>query len=152
MPRNMSFMLTTEQMRNRTKTVTRRLGWEFLKAGDIVNASVKCQGIPKWKSFEKICEIRIIDVRREPLDSMLCMTVPYTYYGESECIREGFPHKSPREFVEMFCKHMKCEPDQEVTRIEFNFTTTGNLMDNHAEMVRNGTIKEIRGNTRQEVQ
>jgi len=28
MPRNMSFMLTTEQIKNRTKTVTRRLGWK----------------------------------------------------------------------------------------------------------------------------
>ena len=41
MPRNMSFMITKEQVRNRTKTVTRRLGWAFLKPGDIVNAVEK---------------------------------------------------------------------------------------------------------------
>lgn len=39
MPRNMSFSMTTEAVRNRTKTVTRRLGWEFLKPGDILWAS-----------------------------------------------------------------------------------------------------------------
>lgn len=44
MPRNMSFSLTTQQMRDRTKTVTRRKGWEFLRTGDIVNACVKCMG------------------------------------------------------------------------------------------------------------
>jgi len=36
MPRNISFALTTQQVRNRTKTVTRRAGWLFLKAGDIL--------------------------------------------------------------------------------------------------------------------
>ena len=52
MPRNMSFSLTTDQVRNRTKTVTRRLGWwknkhgkRLLQVGDIVNACVKCMGL-----------------------------------------------------------------------------------------------------------
>ena len=45
MPRNMSFMLTTEQVRNKTKTVTRRLGWWFLKPGEIVNAVEKGMGL-----------------------------------------------------------------------------------------------------------
>jgi hypothetical protein len=31
----MSFALTTEQIRVQKKTVTRRLGWEFLKPGDL---------------------------------------------------------------------------------------------------------------------
>lgn len=35
MPRNMSFMLTVEQYRNQTKTVTRRNGWRFSKVDDI---------------------------------------------------------------------------------------------------------------------
>lgn len=37
MPKNMSFMLTTERVRNKTKTVTRRLGWQNLKRGEIIN-------------------------------------------------------------------------------------------------------------------
>lgn len=36
--RNMSFALTTPQILNRSKTVTRRAGWSFLKPGDIVCA------------------------------------------------------------------------------------------------------------------
>ena len=36
MPRNMSFSMTTGPFRARTKTVTRRFGWWFLKPGDVV--------------------------------------------------------------------------------------------------------------------
>lgn len=42
--RNMSFSLTTDQIRGRTKTVTRRLGWRFLQSGDQVQACVKSRG------------------------------------------------------------------------------------------------------------
>ena len=34
--RHMSFALTTKQIKSRTKTVTRRLGWTFLKPGDLI--------------------------------------------------------------------------------------------------------------------
>ena len=34
MARNMSFTLTTWQIREQTKTVTRRKGWQFLKPGE----------------------------------------------------------------------------------------------------------------------
>ena len=47
MPRNMSFAMTTEQIRARTKTVTRRFGWWFLKAGDQVWAVEKAMGLKK---------------------------------------------------------------------------------------------------------
>lgn len=45
--RNMSFMLTTAQIRDRSKTVTRRLGWWNLRVGDVVMACEKCQGLGK---------------------------------------------------------------------------------------------------------
>ena len=37
MPRHMSFSMTTEAVRNRTKTVTRRLAWWDLKPGEHVD-------------------------------------------------------------------------------------------------------------------
>ena len=40
-------MLTKEQILARTKTVTRRLGWWFLKPGDVVWACEKCMGLKK---------------------------------------------------------------------------------------------------------
>lgn len=116
MPRNMSFMLTVDQIRNRTKTVTRRKGWQFLEAGDIVNACVKCMGLKPGEKIEKICQIRVVSVRRERLSSMLIGG-----YGNYESTREGFPDMSGRQFVEMFCQHMGGPHNQQVTRIEFEY-------------------------------
>ncbi len=49
----MSFRLTAEQMRARTKTVTRRLGWSSLKPGDIVQPVEKAQGLRKGEKVVK---------------------------------------------------------------------------------------------------
>ncbi len=112
MPRNMSFMLTTKQVRNRTKTVTRRLGWWFLKPGDILNACVQCQGIKKGEKIQKICQIRVVSTRREPL---------YYLIDRNECIKEGFPDYTPMDFIEMFKREMKCSIFEFVNRIEFEY-------------------------------
>jgi len=115
--RNMSFMLTTEQIRNRTKTVTRRVGWKTLKVGTILNACVKCQGLKKGEKINKLCQIRVTDVRREELDCMARVSA----YGNIEATREGFPEMNGREFVNMFCLHMGVKSYDEVTRIQFGY-------------------------------
>lgn len=112
----MSFMLTTEQMYNKTKTVTRRLGWKFLKAGDVIQAVEKCQGLKKGEKIKKICEIRILDNRQESLSKMDLM-----FYGMEETIKEGFTNMTPAEFQEMFCDHNKCSKQDLINRIEFEF-------------------------------
>jgi hypothetical protein len=117
MPRNISFSMTTEQIRNRTKTVTRRLGWKNLKPGDVLNACVKCMGIKPGEKVEKICQIRVVDVTFEPLDTML----QSSGYGRGECEMEGFPGMTGKQFVEMFKANMRCTEDVEVTRIEFEY-------------------------------
>jgi len=109
--RNMSFMLTTEQIKNRTKTVTRRLGWWFLQPGDILNACEKCQGLKKGEKIKKLCQIRVTSAKSEFLFSV----------WENECSMEGFPGLTPDEFVTMFCKEMKCTKDTIVNRIEFEY-------------------------------
>jgi len=111
MPRNMSFMLTTEQFVNQTKTVTRRLGWRFLKVGDIVNGCEKCQGLKKGEKIKKLHQIRILSTDWQPLSSI---TV-------EDCVREGFPEMSPVEFVEFFCEHNKGTSEMMVNRIEFEY-------------------------------
>ncbi len=113
MPRNMSFALTTEAIRHRAKTVTRRKGWRFLKVGDAVNACVKCQGLKKGERVEKLATLRIVQVRREPLNNILL--------ERDGVAREGFPCLTPGEFVEMFRRHMGGGPNQNVTRIEFEY-------------------------------
>lgn len=111
MPRNMSFMLTTEQIYNQTKTVTRRLGWDFIKPGDLVNACEKCQGLKKGEKVVRIAQIRIKSVEKEPL----------FHITDDECRREGFFMMEPMDFVEMFCDHNKCTPETLVNRIEFEY-------------------------------
>lgn len=119
MPRNISFALTTEQIRNRTKTVTRRLGWKNLKKGDILNACVKCMGLKKGEKPEKLCQIRVVAVRLERL-SMMCERV-YKLYGKEEAKKEGFPQMDGAGFVDMFCANMMCDSETKVTRIEFEY-------------------------------
>jgi hypothetical protein len=109
--RLMSFALTTEQIRNRTKTVTRRLGWKTLKPGTLLCAVVKGQGLKKGESPVRLGVIRVTDVRREWLDAM----------EQGEPKLEGFPDMTPDDFVRMFMKHMGVFRDAVVTRIEFEY-------------------------------
>ena len=112
MPRNMSFMLTTEQVRKRSKTVTRRLGWNFLNPGDIVNAVEQCQGLKKGEKVKCICRIRIKSVRwGEPL----------YHVTKEECVKEGFPEMTPAEFIDMFKWHNNVSALCPVNRIEFEY-------------------------------
>lgn len=113
--RNMSFFKTTDQIRSGTKTVTRRLGWKFLKPGDRVMAVVKCQGLKKGEKIEKIRPLLIIGVKREPLYKI----------DDADVLREGFldhiPNKSRYLFIDMFCELNKCTPETIITRIEFDY-------------------------------
>lgn len=117
MPRNISFALTTKQFRDRTKTVTRRLGWKFLKAGDVLCGCVKCMGLKTGESIEQLGLIRVVSVRRESLSDM----ISNRSYGLSEAEKEGFPNFCGPTFVAMFCDHMGGHVDQFVTRIEFEY-------------------------------
>ena len=119
MPRNISFALTTEQIQNRSKTVTRRKKWLFVKAGDILNACVRCMGLKPGEKIERLGQIRVVSARRESLFDMVA-DLSGTY-GKEEASKEGFPEMTGPEFVSMFCEHMGGTPDQEVTRIEFEY-------------------------------
>lgn len=104
-------MLTTEQFRNQTKTVTRRLVWKFLKPGDVLNGCEKCQGLKKGDKMQKLGQIRIISTDWQPLRNITAEDVR----------REGFPDMSPDDFVAFFCKHNRVTPDVLVNRIEFEY-------------------------------
>jgi hypothetical protein len=114
----MSFSATTEQIRKRTKTVTRRLGWESLKPGDLVQAVEKAQGLKKGEKVVKLAVLRIVSNRREQLDRLL-----EVWYAEGrlEVEREGFPGVSVQGFIEMFCKLNRCLACRMVNRIEFEY-------------------------------
>jgi hypothetical protein len=129
--RNMSFALTAPQIIERSKTVTRRVGWKFLKEGDLLQPIRKGQGLKKGESPEKLGgPIRIVSVRRERLDAIT----------PNDVIREGFQRGDVAWFIDMFCathtipdtrvgppKGRKYRqpfpmlPVDEVTRIEFEY-------------------------------
>jgi len=108
----MSFAMTTKQVRNQTKTVTRRFGWWFLKAGDIVQPVEKAMGLKKGEKIQKIgCPIRIISTRKEPLNAIT----------KEDVAREGFGSASAFWFVAMIRHHYRCAADKEINRIEFEY-------------------------------
>lgn len=121
--RNMSFALTTNQIMEGTKTVTRRLGWLHLKPGDQVRPVRKCMGLRPGEKLDVLRDpLTIVSVRREPLRAML----DDTEYGFVECEREGFgahpDYRWPSAFVDFFCAtHKGCTLDTVVTRIEFAY-------------------------------
>jgi len=104
-------MLTTVQIKNKSKTVTRRLGWWFLNPGDIINACEKCQGLKKGEKIKKLCQIRIVHTRKV----LLCNMEPLDY------VKEGFPQLDNDEFIKMFMKEMKCDYTAFVNRIAFEY-------------------------------
>lgn len=110
--RNISFMLTQEQVKNRTKTVTRRNGWRFLKAGDLLRGVHKCQGLKAGEHPIELCVIRVESVTFEPLDAI----------DLDDVWREGFEFWTRQAFIDMFIKsHKGVTRDTVITRIEFSY-------------------------------
>lgn len=115
---NIAFSQTKPQIRARTKDVTRRLGWENLQPGQVLQAIEKGQGLKKGERVKVMDTIRALSVRRERLDRMITEPV----YGAEECRREGFPELTAQQFVDKFCRsHRRCMPETIITRIEFAY-------------------------------
>lgn len=110
--RNMSFAKTTIQARHRTKTVTRRWGWGFLKPGERVQQVVKAMGLKKGEKVQKIHVIEIIDNRPDPLSNI-------TF---AECTLEGFPCTHPAWLRELLLSMKpKKFKGEHPNRIEFTY-------------------------------
>jgi hypothetical protein len=108
--------MTTPQFLDGSKDDTRRMGWENLRAGDVLRAVKKCMGLKKGEKMKPLDMIRVVSARREILDEM----TRNPDYGLVECKREGFPEMVPSEFIEFFCKgHTGAFPKRTITRIEF---------------------------------
>ncbi|HZN46548.1 MAG TPA: hypothetical protein VFB71_02900 [Ramlibacter sp.] len=125
--RRMSFIYTQQQVRDRTKTVTRRLGWKTLQPGTELLAVSKCMGLKRGEQADILGKIRVKAVDRVPLFQLdggaPASATREERYREArlECVREGFPDMDPPTFVRMFCEHMGCAPEDLVTRIEFEY-------------------------------
>jgi hypothetical protein len=112
MARLMSVSFTEAAVVDRTKTVTRRLGWRELEAGDRLTLCRKVMGRKRDEPLVRLAEVEVVSVRREPLKAI----------GAWDVWREGVPNvETPEAFVEFFTRHMRCQPDTEVTRIEWRY-------------------------------
>src|SRR4051794_22897985 len=107
----MSVSLTEQAVRHRTKTVTRRLGWKFLKPGDRLTLCRKVMGRKAGEPLVRIADVEVLSVRRERLSEVT----------DDDVAREGFPEFDVGEFVTFFCEHMKVQAHDEVTRIEWRY-------------------------------
>lgn len=107
--RLMSFEHTADAVRSGRKTVTRRLGWRFLKRGDVFEAVERARGVPRDQRVS-LGLFRVVEVRREPLMSM----------DWRDLSLEGFPRWGLDDFIADFCRINRCQPEEEVTRIQFH--------------------------------
>jgi hypothetical protein len=115
--RRMSFALTEAQFVAGTKTVTRRLGWLNLKPGTLLLGVNKSMGLKRGEQARQLGVIRVLHVRREPLDKIT----------DDDVVCEGFPSEGWPWFVKMFVDATKCSADTEITRIEFAHLTQAEL-------------------------
>ena len=115
--RNMSFAMTTNQVRNQTKDVTRRFGWWFLKPGDLVQPVEKGMGLKKGEKAKKIGgPIRVVSVRREVVFEVT----------EADVKREGFPGMNAATFMKLLTDNFrKAISTSPVNRIEFEYVEKG---------------------------
>lgn len=118
----MSVSLTEPAVRSRTKTVTRRLGWKFLKPGDRLTLCRKVMG-RKGAPLVRIAEVEVVDVRREQLwhitdDDIAREAVDVALFDE-HYTDTGLP--TPTAWIDWFCEEMRVRPDDEVTRIEWRY-------------------------------
>jgi hypothetical protein len=105
-------------VRGQLKTVTRRVGWRFLKPNDLILAVEKGRGLKTGEPVRALAVLRILDVRVEPLSRL----VRDARYAEDELPREGFPCWSRDDFILQFLRtHRLTTVDTDVTRIEFEY-------------------------------
>lgn len=122
--RRMAFSHTSPQILDRSKTVTRRTGWRYLKPGDLIEAVEKSRGLKKGERVRTLGVLKVVSVRVEPLSKL----VTDARYAEDELPREGFPCWSRDDFIAMFLRVNGLKSTAvAVTRIEFEYVQADNL-------------------------
>jgi hypothetical protein len=108
----MAVSLTEAQVRDRSKTVTRRAGWRMLRPGDRLTLCRKVMGRRPGEPLDRITDVEVVSVRRERLNAITAADVA----------AEGFPQMTPAQFVSFFLgAHRGCAPDTEITVIRWRY-------------------------------
>ena len=115
----MSVAFTEAAVRDRTKTVTRRKGWTFLKPGDRLTLCRKVMGRKPGEALERICDVEVVHVQRHALSDLLTCD---PQEAREEMALEGFPTVVPYEFVRrFFVEAQGMDVGDFVTRIEWRY-------------------------------
>lgn len=127
MSRLMSTSLTEQAVRERRKTVTRRLGWQDLTPGTHLTLCKKVMGRKRRdgtvEPLVRLAEVEVVSVRRERLwditdDDILRECVDPAVF-EEHYVDTGQPTTGA--WVAWFCEQMDVMPDAVVTRIEWRY-------------------------------
>ncbi len=128
MPRLMAVSLTEQAVIDRTKTVTRRLGWEFLKPGDPLTLCRKVQGRRRrdgtLEPLVRLAEVEVVSVDRVKLG--------LSFLGRpDEVAREGvdpalwatgeWMETVAEQWVNWFCREMNVHPSTPITRVGWRY-------------------------------
>lgn len=128
MSRLMSVAFTEAQVRDRSKTVTRRMNWwenkrgaRLLVPGDRLTLCRKVMGRKPNEPLHRLVDVQVYSVRREPLIRLISDQT----YGRLEMAREGFPGMDPAEFIRRFFEEaQRIHRHSIVTRIEWRYLDT----------------------------
>lgn len=119
MPRLMSVAFTEDAVRERRKTVTRRVGWwetkagrRILKPGDQLTLCRKVMGRKAGEPLVRIAEVEVVSVIREPF---------YMVKMCDELDREGCGHLTWLEFWKKYFEPQGVHYTDDVTRIEWRY-------------------------------
>lgn len=109
MPRLMAVSATVPQVEARTKTVTRRVGWQFLHPGAQL---VLVDRNPRTgQPYRRLATVEVVSVAR----------VPLWLIDERDVAREGFPAWHPETFIRWYAKQFDIDRHDPVTRIEWTY-------------------------------
>lgn len=116
MSRLMSVALTEQAVVERRKTVTRRLGWAFLKPGDRLTLCRKVQGRRRRdgtvEPLVRLAEVEVVSVGRQHLLEITADDVS----------AEGFPGWTPQQFIGWYCETVRgAYVRMWLTRIEWRY-------------------------------
>lgn len=127
MPRLMSVNLTVDAVRERRKTVTRRLGWRHAKPGMPLTLCAKVQGRHRAdgtvEPLERLAEVEVVSARREQVwditDEDIVREAVDPGLFEEVYTDTGQPTQTA--WVIWFCEAMDVWPTTEITRIEWRY-------------------------------
>lgn len=112
MPALMSVAHTEDSVRDRTKDVTRRLGWKRARPGQDLDLCRKVMGRKAGEPLVRIARVHVVRVGWERLDAIT----------DEDARREGVAGvETAAEFIAFYADAFKCEPSTVVRRIEWRY-------------------------------